>query len=350
MQLCELPGYGKVTLALFPFRWYETGRWIIHALKYVSPGDVKWMPHYIEANGHAKAQTFVTYEEARAFSTQFNAKIADRAASLDIDEVLRASLTLKAEKEITVQERLADEECMMFAEALRRNAFAERPQRADLILPPDLEILGDALFEQLQEAPYLQIAFFPRYKVALARSGEYDWSHRLNPTKKCAMHCAREKIARGFGLCGTEHWGKTKVEIRSELLPRANKLLQLASVQKLLIEAKARGQRVVVVAGFVFWYEESGTPGWTVKTVSGDSASKSGETLWYEGTIISKNHGRIVVLPYIKENGQKVQGHTKNSSHEKKALPRHPDEYVEVPFEVLRGDLMIELFGGLPYE
>ncbi|MGY3258705.1 hypothetical protein ACVWWS_000159 [Pseudomonas chlororaphis] len=66
--------------------------------------------------------------------------------------------------------------------------------------------------------------------------------------------------------------------------------------------------------------------------------------------VISKNHGRIVVLPYIKENGQKVQGHTKNSSHEKKALPRHPDEYVEVPFEVLRGDLMIELFGGLPYE
>lgn len=120
--------------------------------------------------------------------------------------------------------------------------------------------------------------------------------------------------------------------------------------QKLLIEAKARGQRVVFVAGFVFWYEETGAPGGTVKTVSVDSASKSGETLWHEGTIISKNHSRIVVLPYIKENGQKVQSHTKNSSHEKKALPRHPDEYVEVPFEVLRGDRMIELFGGLPYE
>ncbi|KAB0486458.1 hypothetical protein [Pseudomonas reinekei] len=308
------------------------------------------MPHYIEANGHAKAQTFPTYEEARAFSTQFNAQIADRATSLNLDDVLRASLTLKAEKEIIVQERLADEECMMLKEALRRNAPLARPQQADLILPPDLENLSGALFEQLQEAPYLQIAFFPRYRIALSRSGEHDWSHRLNPTKKCAMYCSREKIARGFGLSGTAHWGKTKVDIRSQLLPRANKLLQLASVQKLLIEAKARGQRVVVVAGFVFWYEESGTPGWTVKTVSGDSASKNGETLWHEGTIISKNHGRIVVLPYIKENGQKVHGHTKNSSHEKKAFPRHPDEYVEVPFEVLRGDLMIELFGGLPYE
>ena len=337
-------------MTLFPFRWYETGRWIIRALKYVSPGDVRWMPHYIEEVGHANAQTFDTYEKARAFSTQFNAQIADRAASLDIDEVSCASLTLKAEKEITVQERLADKECMMITEALHRNASAARPQRSDLILPLDLGILGETLFEQLQEAPYLQIAFFPKYKVALARKGEYDWSHRLNPTKKCAIHCSREKIPRGFGMCGTAHWGKTKVEIRSELLPRANKLLQLVSFQKLLNEAKARGQRVVVIAGFVFWYEETGTPGWTVKTVSGDSAGKSGETLWHEGTIISKNHGRIVVLPYIKESGQKVQGHTKNSSHEKKALPRHPDEYVEVPFEVLRGDLMIELFGGLPYE
>lgn len=25
MQLCELPGYGKVTLALFPFRRYDMG-------------------------------------------------------------------------------------------------------------------------------------------------------------------------------------------------------------------------------------------------------------------------------------------------------------------------------------
>ncbi|WP_339496096.1 hypothetical protein [Pseudomonas sp. RA_105y_Pfl2_P56] len=350
MQLSELPGYGKVTLALFPFRWYETGRWLIRALKYVSPSDVTWMPHYIEENGHAKGHAFDTYEEARAFSKEFNAQIADRAASLGIDEVLRTSLTLKVEKEITVQERLADEEFVMLTEALRRNASAARPHRSELILPTDLEILRDMLFEQLQEAPYLQIVFFHRYRVALARSGEFDWSLRLNPTKKCAVHCSREKIARGFGLSGTTHWGKTKVQIRAELLPRANKLLQLASVQKLLIEAKARGQRVVVIAGFVFWYEESGTPGWTVKTVSGDSESKSGETIWHEGTIISKNHGRIVVLPYIKENGQKVQGHTKNSSHESKALPRHPDEYVEVPFEVLQGDLMIELFGGLPYE
>ncbi|MGF6222025.1 hypothetical protein [Pseudomonas sp. YL-218 TE3947] len=350
MRLSELPGYENETLALFPFRWYETGRWIIRALKFVQPGGVAWMNHYIEDNGHAKAKTFMSHEEARALTSEFNGEIAARVDALQLDEILRASLTLKAEKEITVQERLADEECMMLGEALRRNASAERPLRSDLILPPDLEGMRDKLFEQLVVAPYLQIVYFPGYKIALARNGEHDWSRRLNPTKKCAVYCQREVIARGFGLSGTAHWGKTKIEIRAQLLPRANTLLQVASIQKMLMEARARGQRVVVMSGFVFWYEETGTPGWTVKTTGGDSASERGETLWYEGTIISKNHGRIVILPYIKENGQKVQGHTKNSSHEKKALPRHPDEYVELPFEILRGDLMIGLFGELPYE
>lgn len=44
------------------------------------------------------------------------------------------------------------------------------------------------------------------------------------------------------------------------------------------------------------------------------------------------------------------QGHTKNSSHDGKAIPRHPDEYIELAFEILSGDLMIGLLGELPYE
>ncbi|MBU2894583.1 hypothetical protein KO495_14830 [Colwellia sp. D2M02] len=79
-------------------------------------------------------------------------------------------------------------------------------------------------------------------------------------------------------------------------------------------------------------------------------AEKSGNTLWRRGTILSKNHGRIVVLPYEKENGEFVQGHTKNAPHDGKAKPRHPKEYVNLPYEVLEDDLMIGLFGELKYE
>lgn len=165
-----------------------------------------------------------------------------------------------------------------------------------------------------------------------------------------AKYCEREKVAQGFGRSGRAHWGHTKAAIRSMLLPRANQLLQHASIQKILLEAKARGQRVVVIGGFVFWYEENGNVGWDIKTTGGESGVDSGNTLWQEGTILSKNHGRIVVLPYIKNSGEKVQGHTKNAPHDGKAIPRHPNEYLELPFEVLDGDLMIGLFGELHYD
>jgi len=56
------------------------------------------------------------------------------------------------------------------------------------------------------------------------------------------------------------------------------------------------------------------------------------------------------VATWIESIRDSAQGHTKNSSHDGKAKPRHPDQYVTLPFEVLDGDLMIGLFGELPYE
>lgn len=51
-----------------------------------------------------------------------------------------------------------------------------------------------------------------------------------------------------------------------------------------------------------------------------------------------------------KENGEFVQGHTKNAPHDGKAKPRPPKEYVNLPYEILEDDLMIGLFGELKYE
>ncbi|MFP1681582.1 hypothetical protein ACLD0W_03670 [Alloalcanivorax sp. C16-1] len=134
------------------------------------------------------------------------------------------------------------------------------------------------------------------------------------------------------------------------LRPRANKLLQLASVKRILNDARSRGLRVLVLGGFVFWFEDNKSFGWSVKTLGDSTNSEKGKTLWVEGRILSKNHGRIVILPYIKENGDHILGHTKNSPHDGKALPRHKDDYVELPFEMLEDDLMIGLFGEIKYE
>jgi hypothetical protein len=45
-----------------------------------------------------------------------------------------------------------------------------------------------------------------------------------------------------------------------------------------------------------------------------------------------------------------VQGHTKNAPHDGKSISRAPSDDLELPFEVLDGDLMIGLFGERHYE
>lgn len=76
----------------------------------------------------------------------------------------------------------------------------------------------------------------------------------------------------------------------------------------MLADAHAKGHKVLMAGGYVFWYEETGDVGWIVKATNSSDSLKSGESIWHEGTIISKNHGRIVVFPYIKVNGEKSKG------------------------------------------
>ncbi|UAL43696.1 hypothetical protein K8B83_02045 [Shewanella inventionis] len=238
----------------------------------------------------------------------------------------------------------------MLSEAIRRHQETPRPSVNEIVLPDNCESILDSLMEILNETPYINFVRLKKYGISLLRDKGHDWSTRAKHTKQTAKYFYRERIAAAFGLNGAEHWGKTKSNIREILLPRANQLLQLASVKRMLDEAEQQGKKVVVASGFVFWFEESGNVGWVVKEVSYSDAEKSGNTLWKKGTILSKNHGRIVVLPYVKENGDLVQGHTKNAPHDGKAKPRHSKEYVELPYEILEDDLMIGLFGELKYE
>ncbi|BCD88125.1 hypothetical protein PSm6_45320 [Pseudomonas solani] len=352
MRLDQMPYHSVPTIALLPFRQFGKGwNWQLRALKLFPDALLAWKHHFIDnGQGHAKGQVFKTYAEAIAAADEFNAHIHERVRQT-VDSVdLQTSTILKIEKALTSGRRLRDEEELMEQEALRRNASLPRPSASDLKLPRGMEALRAPLSQELSQAPYLQLIALPKYNVCLRRKGDLEWEYLSSLDTKLLQCCFRERIARGFGFSGSDHWGRTKAQIRASLLPRANQLLQQASVMQLLADARARGQRVVVCGGFVFWYEEYGVPRWVIKNTGGESSSAEGITLWQEGTILSKNHGRIVVLPYIKENGDHVQGHTKNAPHDGKALPRHPNQYVTLPFEVLDGDLMIGLFGELPYE
>ncbi|MCP5570410.1 hypothetical protein NL300_28610, partial [Klebsiella pneumoniae] len=71
-----------------------------------------------------------------------------------------------------------------------------------------------------------------------------DWGRYLYYNELTTKVAFREKISRAFGFSGRDHWGRVKSEIRIRLLPRANELLQLSSVKRMLADAHAKGHKV----------------------------------------------------------------------------------------------------------
>ncbi|HDR2410160.1 hypothetical protein EKN93_10180 [Enterobacter asburiae] len=53
---------------------------------------------------------------------------------------------------------------------------------------------------------------------------------------------------------------------------------------------------------------------------------------------LSKKYSQVVVLPYIRESGERVQSHTKNAPQDGKALPRSRNGYFYLSYKLLQGD------------
>lgn len=352
MRMNRLPGYGLPELAFWPRPKFDRNTWSMYSLKLRTDGTLNWYRRYVDRGmpGHAFNDDYDNYADARKTAEDLNNNVDFDIDKLPLSQPEKESLRLKVDKALTAKTRLMDEEQMMLKEAIRRHSNDPRISLENLILKPNGENLRQPLLDVLSEMPYLRYVFLPRFQVCLRLAGHNTWEWSSNTNSRAAKICYQERIARGFGLPGGAHWGKTKSAIRSMLLPRANQLLQLASVKRMLDEARRNGQKVLVLGSYVFWFEEKNLVGWSVKEVNDSEITSRGNAIWKEGTIISKNHGRIVVLPYMKENGEQVKGYTKNAPNDGKALPRHKDEYVELPFEILGGDLMFDLFGELNYE
>lgn len=344
-----------VIIAVWPEYQPIYERWFMREMVYRQDRPPIWRDRLIQAEeGRVRAEVFTDAASALAHAEQLNPLLRQNLAAHVGDAVERRSLELKADKAIQSKKRLQEEEALMLAEARRRHANVPRPSADSLDIAPASEEYRAEIAETLADMPYLRVMTVDKSQGRYGRRIVYvtpagQWSKPMFTDKKLAKIAERARIADGFGLDPGAHWGETKAAIRRMLLPRANRLLQLASVQRLLAEALARGERVLVSNGIVFWYEPDGNIGWQVKETA-STRDSDGATIWKEGTILSTNHGRLVVLPYEKENGEHVRGHTKNGPRDGKALPRHPDHYVEIPFRMYEGDLMIGLFGELPYE
>ncbi|WP_339071498.1 hypothetical protein WIN67_14005 [Pseudomonas idahonensis] len=339
-------------LGCWPQPWFkDESVWHMFELQLKPDGNVDWYLRRDDvAHGGYGLIVYQDYDVAVAEAKSTNLLLKHAVSNLALPFEQAESIRLKVQKALTAEERLIGEERLMLMEAMKRHAADPRPRLEDLTVFNGNDVLQAELHKRLLQYPYVQLVFLARYGALLEREGRFTWRNIGANSLRVARYAYREKIARGFGMSGTDHWGQTKAAIRDALLPRANKLLQLASVKLLLADALYRGQRVLILGNFVFWYENGVVPQWVVKQVGVSGKSETGETVWFEGTILSKNHGRIVVLPYIKANGERVQGHTKNAPNDGSALPRHRNDYVELPFEVLNGDLMYSLFGELKYE
>lgn len=353
MRIEKMPGYVLPTLAEWPSKYIEWNYdlFVMFNLKLENDGSLRWYKKYIPTEKkYARLDVYEDLNVASDIALRNNELHIMAIDSLPLNKEEKSSLRLKVEKAITSRKRLLNEEMLMLQEAIRCNRGYLKIDENKIILPEVSDSYKHRIINILNETPYIKFLHVPGSNFIVSQVGENDWSKKCAASKKLIIQCYRERIARGFGYSGSDHWGKTKASIRSLLLPRANELLQLASVKLLLADAKSRGQKVLLAGGFVFWYEDNGNIGWVVKTASDSESEADGNAIWKEGKIISKNHGRIVVFPYIKESGEYVKGHTKNAPHDGKALPRHPNDYVELPFEILDDDLMIGLFGELKYE
>jgi hypothetical protein len=315
------------------------------------PGTPKWRTHRSASpSGGVISPRYEDEVSARVAATALNVRLEKALDERLPDGPAKTSLQLKVRKALQSKARLSSEEALMLKVGVRAHSGDEKPAVDSLKLPVATERLRQQIASQLAEMPYLDVVLIvENYNPKIVRRlGPLEWSEPRNTDELGALHAYRARIANAYGLSGSTHWGKTKGAIRAMLLPRASQLLQLASVRKLLDEALEKGDHVLVAGPFVFWYE-GGDVGWIVKSVE-SSDSEEGVTTWNEGSIVSRNHGRIVVLPYIKEDGSKVGGHTKDAPGDGPAKPRHPDEYVTIPFKRLEDDLMIGLFGELHYE
>lgn len=341
-------------LAVWPAYKPLHGRWFMQELVDMDDQSPKWRDRYVQGeNDSVRSDQYLDRGSAIEAAEVLNLSLR-KGLSISDPHKLR-SMELKIDKALQAKRRLQDEEALMLAEAIRRHSGDPRPDTVSIQIAAEAEPYRQDLADQLSTMPYLSIAQVGwedgrwRKHLLLYKDGKGSWTKPYSAGEKAATTAERAKIANGYGLSASAHWGKTKAHIRQILLPRANQLLKLASVQRLLAEALTRGERVIVSNGIVFWYEEDGGIGWQVKG-TGSTNESDGATLWREGTIRSTNHGRLVILPYVKEDGEKVRGHTRNAPGDGRAMPRHPDHHVDIPFLLYDGDLMIGLFGELPYE
>jgi hypothetical protein len=125
-----------------------------------------------------------------------------------------------------------------------------------------------------------------------------------------------------------------KSRLLAQLKPEVLDALHRKDVQDLLAKARLENKSFVVIGDWGFWWNAQAGHWEQREFERGESgnADAPGSRLWREGRIWSRNHGRIIVLPFTKADGTNVDGYTRNAPYHGRAEPKAEPE--EIPFEV----------------
>jgi hypothetical protein len=243
MKWTELNRSSDNILAVWPYYKPLYERWYMEEL--VENGELNpiWRDRLIPGKDNSvRSDSYSNRISAMSAAESINLSLKHALDNRILNTLIKRSLKLKIEKALQSKKRLSDEEDLMLSEAIRRHAHHERRSPNELKLAIESEVYRHDVADQLAIMPYLKIVRVKKlehypYQMLLTKEPGDLWSKPFHANARAAKIAERAKIANGFDMDGSMHWGKVKAEVRRILLPRANQLLQLASVQRLLAEA-----------------------------------------------------------------------------------------------------------------
>ncbi|QAY80449.1 hypothetical protein [Sphingosinicella sp. BN140058] len=263
------------------------------------------------------------------------------AAWTHADELRQESKQLKDAAKAKRAATRAEDDAFLRAQATAhgRMKVPQTPAADDIVLESESTSTRAFIARRLDLTPWVRHLYEPLTHRLLTSPDGLHWLE--SPADRNLKWQDRQKVAEraiiadAFDADPRAHWGQVRGALLKRLKDPRLSLLQRADFMALLDRARTAGKDAVVVGNMAFlWDESSGS--WLLREATTSSASGpdgSKPAIWIEGKIISRNHGHLIVLPHIKSNGERVNGHTKNSPYQGPAELRSAPR--ELSFELV---------------
>lgn len=187
--------------------------------------------------------------------------------------------------------------------------------------------IGGVIQDKLKRMPYLRhVLFSPADYPQMWTSDDgvtwespESWKYTKWAVKRSVAD--RAEITDAFGIDPLCHWGVTRGKLLRLIKSGWLDLAHRSDVKTALDKARERGIDLVIIQSRAFVWSDSE---WRERDVDRKRSTMqgAGSQAWLKAEIVSRNYGRVIVLPFVRDDGVVVPGHTRNPPHEGKSPPR----------------------------